>query len=503
MKKRILVIGIIMLMTLPSLSAADLYISNSKDLKIGNSIAEQTGNIYYVDQNHPHTSDSNTGTEDLPWKTIQKAAETIMAGDTVYVKEGTYNERIIPQNSGAPGNYITYASFPGDSVTIDGTGYQIWYDQGLFHIEKSYIKISGLRVINSEWAGIATIYTDHSIIENCITYNTDSSGILAAYASNIIIDGNEVEKANTGPVDEAITVGRVENFEIKNNHVHHCTRKEGIDVKSGCSNGKIYKNHVHDIAGVGIYVDAGSYDEHNIDVFQNNVHDCLHGIILESENGGNLENINVYNNIVYDNIYNGIDIGGMTGKEGYERNNIKVINNILHNNGALAIKIMTQTEDVVGPLIIRNNILSGNNWQMLYFRYAGTYASSNVYVDHNLFTADSDYYGDNTVIGDPMFVNPSEADFHLLEDSPAIDSGSPIDAPDFDFDGNKRPSGNRYDIGVFEYQGDEDLFSDDFNDDVFGFFLKYTTGNLKKELEAKSGRIKVEYLRYDWSLNEK
>jgi hypothetical protein len=45
-------------------------------------------------------------------------------------------------------------------------------------------------------------------------------------------------------------------------------------------------------------------------------------------------------------------------------------------------------------------------------------------------------------------------------------------------------------------------FSEDFNDDVFGFFLKYANGNLKKELEAKSERINVKYLDYDWSLNE-
>ena len=44
-------------------------------------------------------------------------------------------------------------------------------------------------------------------------------------------------------------------------------------------------------------------------------------------------------------------------------------------------------------------------------------------------------------------------------------------------------------------------FSEDFNEDIFGFFLKYATGNLKKELEANSDRIKVKYLPYDWSLN--
>ncbi len=44
-------------------------------------------------------------------------------------------------------------------------------------------------------------------------------------------------------------------------------------------------------------------------------------------------------------------------------------------------------------------------------------------------------------------------------------------------------------------------FSEDFNDDIFGFFLKYATGDLKKVLDAKSDRISVKYLPYDWSLN--
>ena len=45
-------------------------------------------------------------------------------------------------------------------------------------------------------------------------------------------------------------------------------------------------------------------------------------------------------------------------------------------------------------------------------------------------------------------------------------------------------------------------FSEDFNEDIFGFFLKYATGNLKKELKSKSERSVVLYLEYDWSLNE-
>jgi hypothetical protein len=44
-------------------------------------------------------------------------------------------------------------------------------------------------------------------------------------------------------------------------------------------------------------------------------------------------------------------------------------------------------------------------------------------------------------------------------------------------------------------------FAEDFKDGVLGLYLRYATGDLKKELENKSDRIIVKYLAYDWSLN--
>jgi hypothetical protein len=46
-------------------------------------------------------------------------------------------------------------------------------------------------------------------------------------------------------------------------------------------------------------------------------------------------------------------------------------------------------------------------------------------------------------------------------------------------------------------------FKEDFNEDVVGFFIKYADEGLKKELEIKKEAIKINYLRYDWSLNGK
>jgi len=46
-------------------------------------------------------------------------------------------------------------------------------------------------------------------------------------------------------------------------------------------------------------------------------------------------------------------------------------------------------------------------------------------------------------------------------------------------------------------------FSEDFDNDVIGFLIKYAKEDLKKELEAKRSNIKIKYLDYDWSLNGK
>ena len=50
----------------------------------GNAVAASA--IYYVT---PDGDDANPGTESQPWRTIQKAADTLVAGDTVYIRAGT------------------------------------------------------------------------------------------------------------------------------------------------------------------------------------------------------------------------------------------------------------------------------------------------------------------------------------------------------------------------------------------------------------------------------
>ncbi len=63
-------------------------------------------------------SDTNTGTIDSPFLTITKAASEAVAGDTVFIREGTYEETLRPANSGTAGSPIIFQSFTGEKVII-------------------------------------------------------------------------------------------------------------------------------------------------------------------------------------------------------------------------------------------------------------------------------------------------------------------------------------------------------------------------------------------------
>lgn len=52
---------------------------------------------------------------------------------------------------------------------------------------------------------------------------------------------------------------------------------------------------------------------------------------------------------------------------------------------------------------------------------------------------------------DPFFSNAENSDYSLLEGSKCIDAGTSADAPENDFEGTRRPIGNGYDIGAFEF----------------------------------------------------
>jgi parallel beta helix pectate lyase-like protein len=429
------------------------------------SVLQLSAADYYIS---PNGNDSNPGTMAQPWKTVAKAVTIVTGGDNVYLRQGTYNTAVAIANIGTVGNRITFAAYPGEDATIDGSGLTLPEWSGLFDLENCrYVTIRGFRVINAgpniNNAGIQVSGCDHVIIENNYTNNTASSGILVWSSTNIEIAGNEVILAcNAGAtsLNECITVGETSFFTVRDNHVHAGSpvRGEGIDTKDGSSNGKVYNNHVHHVMSVGIYVEAWDKHTHDIEIYNNHVHDVAgDGFSIGSEQGGLLENINVHDNISYNNRWLGIGIHRCC-IESHPLKNIRIMNNTVFNNGwqDWGGGITVDNEQAT-QVIIRNNIVSQN----LSFQISLENTHPTVQVDHNLIhgfrSGEGEIRGMDYVEGDPLFVNQTAGDFHLRIGSPAIDAGSPILASAADYDNKPRPSGAGYDIGAFEYSTSSSL----------------------------------------------
>jgi hypothetical protein len=91
--------------------------------------------VSVVDQAAPGAADTNAGTEENPFKTIQHAADVAGPGDTVCVMAGEYDERVRVKAGGAEGRPITFRAMPRRSATVSG-----------FDLLASYVRIEGFDI---------------------------------------------------------------------------------------------------------------------------------------------------------------------------------------------------------------------------------------------------------------------------------------------------------------------------------------------------------------------
>ncbi|MDD5688276.1 MAG: carbohydrate-binding protein [Elusimicrobia bacterium] len=418
-------------------------------------------------------NDGNPGTEASPWRTIQKGASTAVAGDTVYIKTGTYTGQVDVKNSGSAGKYITFSAYPGNTVTIDGSGVDFTNnrDGGIFQIwDKSYIKVNGLRIIHSGYAGLYANKSGGgqnapSYIEFTNNYIEDTwasailiMGGMAAngYGQGVIISGNTVYNGhNQNPTQnhEVISVGGGQNnFDIFNNYISYSFG--GVfDSKDGVSNGKIHDNTITNCDYSGIYIDAYNNGARNIQVYNNKIFnqrnagtDC-NGINVASEQpGGVLDGVYIYNNLIYNNP--GTALRLTRDSQGTVKN-VTFENNTIYNNGIGNSDrggIYLEYTPATG-IIIRNNIFANNNSFQIRSDVAGATITNNVVYGTQPYGS-----GSNVITSNPLFISTSIPDFHLQATSPAIDKGSSASfVPSVDYAGTTRPQGAGYDIGAYEY----------------------------------------------------
>lgn len=122
---------------------------------------------YYVDGTNG--SNTNSGTFAAPFKTIQKAASVMAAGDTCYLRAGTYRETVSVSIAGSSNSPVIFQPYGSETVTISGTeALTGWVSEGTPNIysttmsttlgDGDQVFIGGVMKPKSRWPNASALF---------------------------------------------------------------------------------------------------------------------------------------------------------------------------------------------------------------------------------------------------------------------------------------------------------------------------------------------------------
>lgn len=424
-------------------------------------------------------SDSTgNGSWENPYRTIEKAASKASAGQTVYVRGGTYTQVMqTVKANGTSNDWITIRPYENEQVILDGEGAGISESKSIINIsDSSYVIFQGFEVRNSTGRGISVYESEHIIIRDNKVHDVQTRGI-GGSGHYLTFEGNEVwnavrqnESKNmnggwaAGMSTWTLSDGSLStNIIIRNNLVHD-TWGEGI-IALLADNVQIENNTVYDTYSVNIYVDNAT----NVNINSNYLYSTgstynrndrsypATGINLANEQYGTsnpLHDITISNNLII-GTGRGINFWQDSNNSNYENSyqNVTIVYNVIKDTHSHALKFSEVSSNFRSPsnALLQNNIiytgLDGNSidlgnqstWVILHNNWPD---------DNPMFARDASNFST-----DPMFVNPvvggPRDGFHLQDGSPNIGRGIPVAGVDYDYRGIPRGA-EQTTIGIYE-----------------------------------------------------
>jgi len=472
----------------------------------------RNGNTYYVSLSG---NDGNPGTQQQPWRSVQRAANTAVAGDTVIVHEGSYREIVEFRSSGierigvtevrlANGNMAIFPGTlndvqPGDSLYVyfSKRGNNGIYD--IAEVGQDYVRVTGAPFIeeaSSVEASIATPVRFQVAAGEMVTLDLnfgDDRGSPVRFISvdYVVMDGFRVTRS----LHAGVSIDRAHHNVFQNGDIYNNGRP-GVYIVNGSTYNMISGNSIHDNGvygpGEAVYIgkspqDGGPDTSHATHVLGNHVYN------VGGDEGADVKP-GIQNTVIAHNVYeNCLSTWGVV-IIGDQSSGSLVYGNIFRGNSgsdrwAGAITIHGPDNLVYNNLVVNNSGLDG----IYLFKFPGNKVyhntvyghdvgigfdgmgpglsgteiannllsqnqlqmagnAENAVIDCNLIDGASQVLGTNPIQAVPLFANPSAGDFRLTGGSPAIDV-CPDRGVYLDLNRLLRPVGNGYDIGAYEYSG--------------------------------------------------
>ena len=397
-------------------------------------IPRAIGSTFYV---APNGADLNPGTQAAPWRTMQKAANSMKAGDTTLVANGSYPEMVTSKNAGLKGAPITFQALSGNAVAFG------------FIISHPYQVIKGFTLNGtgvSALQGTVTVKSGgDSLLVSGVCFDSSPSNAYQFLVTpklnvtNIVLTRNQFLNGNFQSV---FFCGR--NCTISSNLFSSPNGWDALDLF--CSDSVVQGNNFinwSNLVGNPNHTDLfQSYDDHgeiskNVVIEGNFAYNCEHaqiGNLHDIHNGNNISDYTFRNNIF-------LNVGKVMSLSAPR---MSFYNNVFYNCG----------QNGVGPIMFRNlpgfapsndskmvnNIFvscginpGANNqgWYSVDSGVTGFSADYNLVVGTGAGTTKSTFktgglevHGINGL--DPQFLNPAMMNFRLKAASPALGTGADL-----------------------------------------------------------------------------
>jgi parallel beta-helix repeat protein len=391
----------------------------------------------------PTGSDSASGRAGSPWKTLQKAADTVQSGDRVVVEDGVYRGFTVDEREFK--HRVTFVARNKWKARITSPSLKYGKNDGIAIVSSSYVTIDGFEVTGALRAGIAVRSfapdptggdTRDNIIRNCWSHDNGEwgkgegahDGIFTGWALNVLIENNRVERN----AEHGIYVSNSADNPIIRHNLVRGNWAQGIQI-----------NADGDLDGDGIIT---NWEISNNYVVENSIKGGSTAINLDGAVRGR-----AFNNLIFNNGKGGFVLWQGNGNASSNEN--VFFNNTVYNPKGTKAAFIFYTG-------ASNNVVFNN---ILYSRSGGIEvdeeeAGKGNRHDYNLVASvlGKSKLGPNE--SSPkvteLFIDPEKGNLRPRPGSPSLDKGALTFAGrkviPTDLEGRPRPQNSAPDIGCYE-----------------------------------------------------
>ena len=407
----------------------------------------------------------------IPGDSIQDALNQAVAGDTITIQAGTYNEELITVTDATQSAPITIKAANGEQVILTANG-------EVLQVEHAWYRVENI-IFDGQYG------------------NKDTLDIRGG-ANNLLLSGVEVRHSNRDCID----IKSPSNVTIEDSLIHHCISWDGerVDahgIVAGNASGLTIRNtEIHTFSGDGIQIDPDRQSPPWNDLLIEDCHIWL-SPLAEETNGfpaGLVPGENAFDSKTWDDSTERANVTIRRTKahgfrNGYITNmsafNIKesvdvLVDKVLVYDSEIAFRLRGPGRDIGAAATIQNSVIYDVDFA---FRYEDEIETVNIWnttlgnevstpfkeassdtttpdVRNLLIVAEElpvEAQSDSNIVTDSSsFVDAANHDYHLVEGAAAIDSGESIAIITDDMDGLSRPFGDAFDIGAYELHLEEE-----------------------------------------------